>query len=284
MKKNTRIILCMFTFMMFMFIGCGNVNNSTKTDDNKAHTIKIENHENTKNNINIKKEENIKNNVDIEKEESIEKNINCKNKSQPKENVKKQIVETEKKQKEYVIKDNKIKEEKYNDEEITNQKQSEEEKSKSDKEEKKDIEIASKEETEKENNNEVEKSDKEKFTLTIAKNSKGYTGKDKEILAEKELEIKENTNAMTYLRDNFDMKEKGGFIYEIMEIHNKYPIPSSEKTEEQKKNKVLGIDWYIYINGKKAPVGANDVYPVDGDKLLFDFHEWDKREFLQPEE
>lgn len=269
MKKNNRIFLFVFIFMISMLIGCGNVNENTKTENNISHTMNIKNHENIKKNNKVKKNVNVKNNVSVE------------NKIEPKEKIKEQIIDSEKQQKEDSHKINNVKEEKKSDQKINTKDVSKEENSKSTKE---DSKIIPKEETEKENNNEVEKAHKEKFTLIIAKNAKGYTGKDEEILSEKELEIQKDVNAMTYLRDNFNMKENGGFIYEIMDIHNKYPIPASEKTEEQKKNKVLGIDWFIYLNGKKTPVGANDVYPENGDELLFDIHEWDKREFLPPEE
>lgn len=284
MKKNNITILLIFVFMMSMLIGCGNVNNNEKTEGNTAQTINVKNDEKVKNNINVKNNKNIKNNINTEDHKNIKNNINnVENESQIKEKAKEEITETEKQQKEDVNKDNNIKEEKNIGERTEVKDHSQKENNENTVEGKEDSEIIPEKETGKENNNEVEKLEKEKFTLIIAKDAKGYTGKDKEILAEKELEIKDNTNAMTYLRDNFDMKEKGGFIYEIMEVHNIYPIPSSQKTEEQKKNKVLGIDWFVYLNGKKTSVGANDVYPENGDELFFDFHEWDKREFA-PEE
>lgn len=136
-------------------------------------------------------------------------------------------------------------------------------------------------ENSKKSQNEI-KTDKETFTIIISKEQKGYTGKQGEILKKKEIKLNESKkSAMTYLRENFSMKENGGFIYEIDEIHNLYPIPQSEKTEEQKKNGVLGVDWFIYLNDVKTPVGANDIYPKKGDILNFDIHEWDKREFKQ---
>ncbi|MBU5485609.1 DUF4430 domain-containing protein [Clostridium sp. MSJ-11] len=124
-----------------------------------------------------------------------------------------------------------------------------------------------------------DKKKKDSFTLIIAKESKGYTGKEPEILVEKDVEISEDKNAMTYLRENSDIRDKGGFIYEINEIRSIYPIPASKKTDEQKKLGVLGVDWFIYLNGEKTSVGANDVYLNPGDELLLDYHEWDKREF-----
>ncbi len=122
--------------------------------------------------------------------------------------------------------------------------------------------------------------EEKKFTIMVSMEKKGYTGKDIEILEEKNITIVEGKSAMEYLRDNFEARDKGGFIFEIEGIHNKYPIPESQKTEEQKKNKIMGIDWFIYLNDEKTSVGANDIYPKENDQLLFDIHEWDKREFL----
>lgn len=116
------------------------------------------------------------------------------------------------------------------------------------------------------------------FLLVISQESKGYTGKAPKIIFKKKIAISGNKSAMTYLRDNCDIRDKGGFIYEVNGIHNIYPIPKSKKTEEQKNLKILGIDWFLYVNGKKTSVGANDVYPKQNDELLLDIHEWDKRE------
>lgn len=127
--------------------------------------------------------------------------------------------------------------------------------------------------------NQNSKVDESKFTMIVTKESKGYTGKNEEVIGEFTLNIDNNKSAMTYLRENVSIKETGGFIYEINGIHNQYPIPESEKTVEQKEKNILGIDWFIYLNGEKTSLGANDVYPKEGDILLIDFHEWDNREF-----
>ncbi|GAA0124481.1 hypothetical protein UT300019_03830 [Clostridium sp. CTA-19] len=141
-------------------------------------------------------------------------------------------------------------------------------------------------ETKKEESPEVVESKQEEdtFTMIIGKDIKGYTGKSPQQVKELTLKVEDGKNAMTYLRENTVMQENGGFIFEIDGIHNFYPIPENQKTPEQKANGILGIDWFIYLNDKKTPVGANDVYVKKGDILLFDFHEWDKREFSPPED
>ncbi|GAA0115412.1 DUF4430 domain-containing protein [Clostridium senegalense] len=128
------------------------------------------------------------------------------------------------------------------------------------------------------------KPEEDTFTMIIGKDIKGYTGKSPQQVKELTLKVEDGKNAMTYLRENTVMQENGGFIFEIDGIHNFYPIPENQKTPEQKKNGVLGIDWFIYLNNKMTPVGANDVYVKKGDVLLFDFHEWDIREFSPPED
>lgn len=120
---------------------------------------------------------------------------------------------------------------------------------------------------------------KNTFTLIIAKNMKSYTGGKAETIVKKSIEIKGKKSAMDYIRDNSSMIEKGGFISSINGIEGVFNIPDSKKTEEQKKNGVMGISWFIYLNDKKAVKNANDIFPVKGDTILIDYHEWDKREF-----
>lgn len=83
---------------------------------------------------------------------------------------------------------------------------------------------------------------------------------------------------MDYLRENMDVSDKGGFICSINGYENLSPIPKSKMTEEQKKNNVMGIDWFIYVNDEKVSKGTNDIYPKKGDKIILDLHDWDKRE------
>ena len=119
-------------------------------------------------------------------------------------------------------------------------------------------------ETKKEESPEVveSKPEEDTFTMIIGKDIKGYTGKSPQQVKELTLKVEDGKNAMTYLRENTVMQEKGGFIFEIDGIHNFYPIPENQKT----------------------PVGANDLYVKKGDILLVDFHEWDKRELSPPED
>ncbi|MGG7162253.1 DUF4430 domain-containing protein [Clostridium ihumii] len=252
MKRNHRILVAIIlSFIMTICLGCGAGNKDLKTSkyDNKA---KVEKSIDKKGN---KAKEKTDKKNEIKKENSIKNNTE-------KEAVKKEEIKKE---------DTKI--------ENNNGNQSSEEKQiKENNNEKEKNETVVKDEN---RNNKVEE---DTFTMIIGKDVKGYTGNESSVVEEITIKIDSKKSAMQYLRENTSMQENGGFIFEINGIHNHYPIPESEKTPEQKKNGVLGIDWFIYLNDKKTPVGANDVYPQKGDVLLFDFHEWDKREFLPPED
>ncbi|CAM2839825.1 DUF4430 domain-containing protein [Hathewaya histolytica] len=119
----------------------------------------------------------------------------------------------------------------------------------------------------------------ETFTLVISKNTKSYTGGNPQVLLKKQLKIQSGKSLMSYLRENSSVIDEGGFIKSINGTRSLYPIPNSKKTADQKKNGIMGIDWFIYSNGSKISVGANDLYPKNGDVILFDFHEWNKGEF-----
>lgn len=269
MKKFLKTYLILFISIFITFsTGCSNKEVSPTESHN---SIKISQNNNKTQKL---KEETIKEKKD-DKKHSDDKNSDINKITKPSEDKKENVTETDEKLADKNLnvdiseKNNSPNNEVVNSSKKTNS--TEENKAK-------------KEVAKIEKNTEIDEKEKEDtFTMIIAKELKGYTDKESEIIDEVEVKISENKNAMTYLRENFDMKDKGGFIYEISEIHNIYPIPESKKTPEQKELGVLGVDWFIYLNDKKTPVGANDVYPVKGDVLLFDFHEWDKREFSPSE-
>ncbi|HBF77410.1 MAG TPA: hypothetical protein DEF85_04630 [Clostridiaceae bacterium] len=116
------------------------------------------------------------------------------------------------------------------------------------------------------------------FNLIVSKNLKGYFGEKSEVIFKKDIEVSEKKSLMDYLRENTNVSDKGGFICSINGYENLSPIPKSKMTEKQKKNNVMGIDWFVYVNGEKVGKGTNDIYPKKGDKIILDLHEWDKRE------
>ena len=92
-----------------------------------------------------------------------------------------------------------------------------------------------------------------------------------EILS-KNLKVDSKKSAMQYLKENADIKTKNGFINEINKVKSK---PLKNLSEDERKEGYLGADWFIYLNGKKTPVGANDVKIKSGDKLEFEYRRWD---------
>ncbi|MBU5485610.1 cell wall-binding repeat-containing protein [Clostridium sp. MSJ-11] len=112
------------------------------------------------------------------------------------------------------------------------------------------------------------------FTLVISK------GNGSSELKKETLKIKDNNNAMNYLKSIASVTEKGGLITGIDGISNK---TLKELSEEQRKRGIIGEDWFIYLNGSKTSEGADGVYPKAGDTLKFDYHEWDWRD-LAPDE
>lgn len=92
-----------------------------------------------------------------------------------------------------------------------------------------------------------------------------------EILS-KNLKVDSKKSAMQYLKENAEVKVDNGFIYQINNIKSK---PLKNLSEDERKEGYLGADWFIYLNGKKTPVGANDVKIKSGDKLEFEYRRWD---------
>ncbi|MGG7162254.1 cell wall-binding repeat-containing protein [Clostridium ihumii] len=88
----------------------------------------------------------------------------------------------------------------------------------------------------------------------------------------KNLKVDSKKSAMQYLKENADIKVSNGFIYQINNLKSK---PLKNLSEDERKEGYLGADWFIYLNGKKTPVGANDVKVKAGDKLEFEYRRWD---------
>ncbi|MCY6482847.1 hypothetical protein OW763_00575 [Clostridium aestuarii] len=277
MKVIKKSICSLVLMIVIIFSGCGEVS-QVNTKSNKDTSLqKIVNQEE----IN-KDTENISTSKKINKEGNNASNKQVE-KNKGKENIKKDNEEQENKITEYIKEDSKIKQNNKDSEKI---KTKEIIKDKQNDENVKGEEIAEVQQNnvktalEASSNKELKvKDNKEIFTIIISKNAKGYTENPEQIISSKKIEIKDNTNFMTYLKDKFDVLEKGGFIYEIEGIHNVYPIPKSQLTEKQKKNKIMGIDWFVYLNGEKCNTGANDLYVKKGDIVRVDYHQWDKREF-----
>ena len=110
----------------------------------------------------------------------------------------------------------------------------------------------------------------ETFTLLVTQDKKS-----KEII-NKKIEISSKKSLMDFLKKEASVIEDGGFVKSINDISS---IASSKLTAEQKKAGVLGVDWFIYVNGKKTSVGAYDVYPKSNDIVNLDYREWTYQDY-----
>jgi len=93
----------------------------------------------------------------------------------------------------------------------------------------------------------------------------------KEIFAEEIVVIGENTTALDALKQVAEVETKygGGFVNDINGISSEY-----EGADQNKK------DWFFYINGMLANIGAGQYILQDGDIEHWDFHDWSFRPFV----
>ncbi|SEF50661.1 protein of unknown function [Caloramator fervidus] len=133
--------------------------------------------------------------------------------------------------------------------------------------EKKNVNLKSKEEKTQKN----VKKDEIKVKLIISKNNR------QDILYEKVLKLEKPMTAMQILKQNTKVYEVGGFI---KEINGLISIPQNQLSDEDKEKGILGYDWFIYLNGKKTKVGANDIVVKDGDILNFDYKGWTVKDLM----
>lgn len=114
--------------------------------------------------------------------------------------------------------------------------------------------------------------EKNTFSLVVSNNGS-------EII-DKKIKIEKGKSAMEYLKENASVEDKSGFINGINGISS---VPLSSLSESKRKNDILGIDWFIYLNGDKTRMGANGVYPKEGDVLKFLYREWDWKDLMDPD-
>lgn len=86
-----------------------------------------------------------------------------------------------------------------------------------------------------------------------------------EVLRDERIDLREGSNAMQALQEVADVETSygGGFIYGVDGMVSGYDGTGSGKT-----------DWFYYLNGQMAEVGAAELEVGDGDWLLFDYHPW----------
>ncbi len=88
----------------------------------------------------------------------------------------------------------------------------------------------------------------------------------KETLKDASLEVRESSSAMEALRAVAEVETAygGGFIQAVDGIASQYEGGAGRKK-----------DWFFYVNGQMADVGAGAYEVREGDWLVFDFHSWE---------
>ncbi|MEW6553472.1 MAG: DUF4430 domain-containing protein [Actinomycetota bacterium] len=87
-----------------------------------------------------------------------------------------------------------------------------------------------------------------------------------EVLRDEDVEVREGSSAMQALQKAAEVETSygGGFIRAVDGLVSGYDGEGSSKT-----------DWFYYVNGQMAEVGAGDFEVRDGDWLIFDYHSWE---------
>lgn len=88
------------------------------------------------------------------------------------------------------------------------------------------------------------------------------------VLKEQRVRVREGSTAMDALLEAAEVETAygGGFVQGIDGLRSGYQsgLGDGEK-----------VDWFFYVNGHMADVGADDYTLRDGDWLVFDYHSWD---------
>lgn len=102
--------------------------------------------------------------------------------------------------------------------------------------------------------NTEEQQSEDAVQITISKDN------GNESIDEKEIKIEEGATLMKVLKDNFELKEDGGFITSIEGV--------APKEDEEKA-------WLFTVNGEMAEVGAKELTLSPGDEVTFDLHSYE---------
>ncbi len=93
------------------------------------------------------------------------------------------------------------------------------------------------------------------------------------VLRDRTVELRRGSDAMRALQEAAEVRTAygGGFIEAVDGLESAYgkgPGGTGEK-----------LDWFFYVNGQMADVGAAAYQVRDGDWLVFDYHRWDLSPF-----
>jgi len=92
----------------------------------------------------------------------------------------------------------------------------------------------------------------------------------REVIRDVRLELKKQPSAMRALQEVAEVETAygGGFIQAVDGLASKYEGGAQEK-----------VDWFFYVNGQMADVGADAYRVQEGDWLIFDYHSWEYSTF-----
>lgn len=138
-------------------------------------------------------------------------------------------------------------------------------------------------------NNQIKSSGAGSSSSTSASTPNPVTGQFKIVLtkdngkvniASKNFKLEKDKNLIDYLKTMANIEISDGFVVGIDQYTNK---KLCDLTDNQRKNGVLGVDWFIYINGNKSPVGISGIKISEKDVISFDYRQWDWHE-IAPDE
>jgi len=106
----------------------------------------------------------------------------------------------------------------------------------------------------------------EKVNLIVSKNFAN------EQIYNEELDFAKDTSIMEIMEENLEIEKAygGGFVNSINGLKSGF-------TDSKDKKK---LDWFYYINGNLAQVGADDYYLSSEDTIVWDYHDWSNEEYI----
>lgn len=87
----------------------------------------------------------------------------------------------------------------------------------------------------------------------------------KEVIFDQEVDLLEDASVMDILKVHLEVESSygGGFVTGINGLKSVRAGPGREAQ-----------DWFYYINGNSANIGAASCHPVAGDEICWDYHSW----------
>ncbi|MGF7060351.1 DUF4430 domain-containing protein [Brassicibacter mesophilus] len=108
--------------------------------------------------------------------------------------------------------------------------------------------------------------DQLKLNLIVSKNF------GQQVIYDEVLEFKEDMNVMELLEENLTIEKAygGSFVNSINGIKSGFTGVKDKKK----------IDWFYYVNGVLAQVGAEDYYLKPNDVVVWDYHDWSENAYV----